>query len=108
MDDRRRILRARVFLLVATDRTPSAWYGVGAGSPIGDLCRAVTASELMRDLHADPESRQKASSQVSHRGADANLPFLKAIFAVELIFMVWLLGWGWRLHEPEFVQEELR
>ena len=31
---------------------------------------------------------------------DANLQFFKAIFAAELIFMVWLLGWGWRLQKP--------
>ncbi len=30
---------------------------------------------------------------------DSNSPFLKAIFAAELIFMFWLLGWGWRLQE---------
>ena len=38
----------------------------------------------------------------------ANLQFLKAIFTAELIFMVWLLGWGWRLSEPEFLAEERR
>lgn len=37
---------------------------------------------------------------------DANLQFLKAIFAAELIFMVWLLGWGWRIREPVFLTEE--
>ena len=37
---------------------------------------------------------------------DANLQFLKAIFAAELLFMAWLLGWGWRLQEPEFLEEE--
>ncbi len=39
---------------------------------------------------------------------DSNLPFLKAIFAVELILMVWLLGWGWRIREPELMHEEPR
>jgi hypothetical protein len=39
---------------------------------------------------------------------DTNLQFLKAIFAAELIFMVWLLGWGWRIREPEFLIEERR
>ena len=39
---------------------------------------------------------------------DANLQFLKAMFAAELIFMVWLLGWGWRIREPEFLTEERR
>ena len=39
---------------------------------------------------------------------DANLQFLKAIFAVELIFMVWLLGWGWRIREQGFLAEERR
>ena len=38
----------------------------------------------------------------------ANLQFLKAIFAAELIFMVWLLGWGWRIPEPAFLTEERR
>lgn len=37
---------------------------------------------------------------------NANLQFLKAVFAAELIFMVWLLGWGWRIQEPDFVTEE--
>ncbi len=31
---------------------------------------------------------------------DANLQYLKIVFAAELIFMVWLLGWGWRIREP--------
>jgi Domain of unknown function (DUF4386) len=31
---------------------------------------------------------------------NAALSFLKVFFAVELIFMVWLLGWGWRIQEP--------
>lgn len=31
---------------------------------------------------------------------DVNLNFLKATFAAELVFMVWLLGWGWRIQEP--------
>jgi hypothetical protein len=30
----------------------------------------------------------------------ASLAFLNAFFAVELVFMVWLLGWGWRIKEP--------
>ena len=38
----------------------------------------------------------------------ANLQFLKAVFAAELIFMVWLLGWGWAMQEPEFLTEERR
>lgn len=37
---------------------------------------------------------------------EANLGFLKLIFAAELIFMVWLLGWGWRLREPGLLAEE--
>ncbi len=37
---------------------------------------------------------------------DASLQFLKAFFAAELIFMVWLLGWGWRIREPGFLTEE--
>ncbi len=32
---------------------------------------------------------------------NASLSFLDAFFAVELIFMVWLLGWGWRIKDPE-------
>ena len=32
---------------------------------------------------------------------NASLSFLDALFAVELIFMVWLLGWGWRIKDPE-------
>ncbi len=39
---------------------------------------------------------------------ETNLQFLKVIFAAELIFMVWLLGWGWRIREPEFLTEERR
>ncbi len=39
---------------------------------------------------------------------DANLQFLQAIFAAELIFMVWLLGWGWRIRGPGFLTEEGR
>lgn len=31
----------------------------------------------------------------------APLGFLNAFFAVELVFMVWLLGWGWRIKEPQ-------
>ena len=31
---------------------------------------------------------------------NATLGFLNVLFAAELIFMVWLLGWGWRLREP--------
>jgi len=30
----------------------------------------------------------------------ASLGFLNAFFAMELVFMVWLLGWGWRIKEP--------
>ena len=36
---------------------------------------------------------------------DADLAFLKVFFAAELIFMVWLLGWGWRIREPRFLAE---
>lgn len=32
----------------------------------------------------------------------ASLGFLNAFFMVELIFMVWLLGWGWRIEEPSW------
>ncbi len=39
---------------------------------------------------------------------DTNLQFLKAIFAAELIFMVWLLGWGRRIREPGFLTVERR
>ena len=35
---------------------------------------------------------------------DAPLGFLKTLFAAELIFMVWLLGWGWRIRTPEIAQ----
>jgi hypothetical protein len=31
----------------------------------------------------------------------AALGFLNAFFAAELVFMIWLLGWGWRVREPE-------
>jgi hypothetical protein len=31
---------------------------------------------------------------------NASLGFLNVFFASELIFMVWLLGWGWRISEP--------
>ena len=30
----------------------------------------------------------------------APLGFLNAFFLVELLFMAWLLGWGWRIKEP--------
>jgi hypothetical protein len=30
----------------------------------------------------------------------ANLDLLHVLFASELIFMIWLLGWGWRISEP--------
>lgn len=39
---------------------------------------------------------------------NAHLQFLKVVFAAELIFMVWLLGWGWRIREPGFLTEEVR
>lgn len=32
---------------------------------------------------------------------NAPLGFLNAFFLGELIFMVWLLGWGWRIKEPQ-------
>ena len=32
---------------------------------------------------------------------NAPLGFLNVIFAAELVFMVWLLGWGWRIEEPQ-------
>lgn len=32
---------------------------------------------------------------------ETNLSFLKVLFAAELVFMVWLLGWGWRVPEPK-------
>ncbi len=38
---------------------------------------------------------------------EPHLSFLNVIFAAELIFMVWLLGWGWRLKEPERLAREL-
>ncbi len=31
----------------------------------------------------------------------AALGFLNVFFAAELIFMIWLLGWGWRLRAPQ-------
>jgi hypothetical protein len=31
---------------------------------------------------------------------NAALGFLNVFFVAELIFMVWLLGWGWRIQEP--------
>ena len=31
---------------------------------------------------------------------DAPLGFLSVFFLAELIFMVWLLGWGWKVKEP--------
>jgi hypothetical protein len=31
---------------------------------------------------------------------NASLGFLKVFFLAELVFMVWLLGWGWRIPEP--------
>jgi hypothetical protein len=37
---------------------------------------------------------------------EAHLSFLKVIFAAELIFMVWLLGWGWRIRELESQTKE--
>ncbi len=39
---------------------------------------------------------------------EANLGFLKVFFAAELIFMVWLLGWGWRIREPRSIAEVQR
>jgi hypothetical protein len=39
---------------------------------------------------------------------DANLQFLKVVFAAELVFMVWLLGWGWRLQETQTMAKETR
>lgn len=35
----------------------------------------------------------------------APLGFLNVFFAAELIFMIWLLGWGWRVQEPELGEE---
>jgi hypothetical protein len=35
-----------------------------------------------------------------HLLPSAPLGFLSGFFAVELIFMVWPLGWGWRIEEP--------
>ena len=34
----------------------------------------------------------------------ASLSFLNVFFVGELILMVWLLGWGWRLTEPEITR----
>ncbi len=34
----------------------------------------------------------------------ATLGFLQVVFVIELVFMVWLLGWGWRLREPSLVR----
>jgi Domain of unknown function (DUF4386) len=31
---------------------------------------------------------------------NASLGFLNVFFLAELVFMVWLLGWGWRIPEP--------
>lgn len=31
----------------------------------------------------------------------ASLGFLNAFFMVELVLMVWLLGWGWRIKDPQ-------
>lgn len=31
---------------------------------------------------------------------NASLGFLNIFFVAELVFMVWLLGWGWRISEP--------
>lgn len=39
---------------------------------------------------------------------EPHLSFLKVIFAAELIFMVWLLGWGWRITEPQLWAREAR
>ena len=36
---------------------------------------------------------------------EAKLGFLSLYFASELIFMVWLLGWGWRIREPRSLSE---
>jgi hypothetical protein len=35
---------------------------------------------------------------------NASLGFLNVFFAAELIFMVWLLGWSWRIREPKEVE----
>ena len=37
---------------------------------------------------------------------EPHLAFLKVIFSAELIFMVWLLGWGWRIESPEVLTVE--
>lgn len=34
----------------------------------------------------------------------ASLPYLNVFFAGELVLMVWLLGWGWRLAEPDLTR----
>ena len=39
---------------------------------------------------------------------EANLGLLKVLFAAELIFMVWLLGWGWRIRESRVLAEVQR
>ena len=31
---------------------------------------------------------------------NASFGYLSVLFAGELVLMVWLLGWGWRLKEP--------
>jgi hypothetical protein len=36
---------------------------------------------------------------------NASIGFLKVFFAMEWIFMIWLLGWGWRVREPQSAQE---
>jgi hypothetical protein len=40
-------------------------------------------------------------SSMIYLAPSVDLGSLKVIFAVELVFMVWLLGWGWRLRVPE-------
>lgn len=35
---------------------------------------------------------------------NAPLGFLNVFFLAELIFMVWLLGWGWRIKDPRLAQ----
>jgi hypothetical protein len=35
---------------------------------------------------------------------NASLGFLNVFFLAELVFMVWLLGWGWRIPEPTMRQ----
>jgi hypothetical protein len=34
---------------------------------------------------------------------EANLSVLNVLFGAELVFMVWLLGWGWRIQESHRV-----